>query len=106
MAHLALGISLRTQGSLQEARRELTAARELCTFSPRPDEAPIIRYEMALTALEMDGGQASRDLFDVVNGQVRELWRLRLLRLTMLRQARQREELDAARGPAGRETMR
>jgi diguanylate cyclase (GGDEF)-like protein len=106
MAHLALGISLRTQGSLQEARRELLAARELCTFSPRPDEAPIIRYEMALTALEMDGGQASRDLFEVVTGQVRELWRLRLLRLTMLRQARQREELDAARMRAEREIVR
>jgi len=105
MAHLALGISLRSQGSLQEARRELLAARELCMFSPRPDEAPIIRYEMALTALEMDGGQASRDLFDVVTGQVRELWRLRLLRLTLLRQARQREELDAARVRAEREIM-
>jgi diguanylate cyclase (GGDEF)-like protein len=106
MAHLALGISLRAQGSLQEARRELLAARELCSYSPRPDEAPIIRYEMALTALEMDGGQASRDLFEVVTGQVRELWRLRLLRLTLLRQARQREELDAARVRAEREILR
>jgi diguanylate cyclase (GGDEF)-like protein len=105
MAHLALGISLRCQGSLQDARRELLAAQELCTFSPRPDEAPIIRYEMALTALDMDGGQASRDLFEVVTGQVRELWRLRLLGLTMLRQARQREELDAARLRAEREIM-
>jgi diguanylate cyclase (GGDEF)-like protein len=106
MAHLALGISLRAQGSLQEARRELLAARELCSYSPRPDEAPIIRYEMALTALEMDGGQASRDLFEVITGQVRELWRLRLLRLTLLRQARQREELDAARVRAEREILR
>jgi diguanylate cyclase (GGDEF)-like protein len=106
MAHLALGMSLRAQGSLQEARRELLAARELCSYSPRPDEAPIIRYEMALTALEMDGAQASRDLFEVVTGQVRELWRLRLLRLTMLRQARQREELDAARVRAEREIIR
>jgi diguanylate cyclase (GGDEF)-like protein len=106
MAHLALGMSLRAQGSLQEARRELLAARELCAYSPRPDEAPIIRYEMALTALEMDGAQASRDLFEVVAGQVRELWRLRRLRLTMLRQARQREELDAARVRAEREIIR
>jgi diguanylate cyclase len=106
MAHLALGISLRSQGALQEARRELVAARELCSFSPRPDEPAIIRFEMALTALELDGAQPSRDLFDVVEGQVRELWRLRLLRLTMLRQARQREELDAARMRAEREIMR
>ena len=106
MAHLALGISLRTQGALQEARRELVAARELCAFSPRPDEPPIIGYEMAQTALEMDGGQHSRDLFEVVAGQVRELWRARLLRLTILRQARQREELEAARRRAEREIMR
>ena len=93
MAHLALGISLRTQGSLLEARRELVAARELCELSHRPDEPPIIRFEMALTALELDGGQSSRDLFDTVEAQVRELWRMRLLRLAMLRQARQREIL-------------
>jgi diguanylate cyclase len=106
MAHLALGISLRSQGSLQEARRELLAAKELCGFSARPDEAPIIRFEMALTALAMDSSRSSRDLFDVVEGQVRELWRMRQLRLTMLRQARQREELDAARVRAEREIMR
>ena len=51
------------------------------TFGARPDERPIIRFEMALTALELDGGQSSRDLFDTVEGQMRELWRLRLQRL-------------------------
>jgi diguanylate cyclase (GGDEF)-like protein len=106
MAHLALGVSLRAQGALVEARRELVAARELCAHNPRPDEPPIIRYEMALTALALDGGQSSQDLFEVVAGQVGELWRLRLLRLTMLRQARQREELDAARVRAEREIVR
>jgi diguanylate cyclase len=106
MAHLALGISLRAQGAPYEARRELLAARELCGFSPRPDEPPIIRFEMALTALELDGGQSSRDLFDTVEAQVRELWQLRLQRLAMLRQARQREELEAARRRAEREIMR
>jgi diguanylate cyclase len=106
MAHLALGISLRAQGALLEARRELVAARELCDLSARPDEPPIIRFEMALTALELDGSQSSRDLFDTVEAQVRELWRMRLLRLAMLRQARQREELDAARRRAEREILR
>jgi diguanylate cyclase len=106
MAHLALGISLRTQGALQEARREFLAARELCTLSARPDEPPIIRFEMALTALEQDGGQSSRDLFDTVEAQVDELWRMRLLRLAMLRAARQREELDLARRRAEREILR
>jgi len=105
MAHLALGVALRAQGALHEARRELVAARELCTFSPRPDEPPIIRFELALTALELDSGQSTRDLFDAVDGQVRELWRLRRQRLAMLRQARQREEIDAARESAEREIM-
>ena len=106
MAHLALGISLRAQGSLPEARTEFVAARELCAFGPLPDEKPIIRFEMALTALEMDGGRSSRDLFDAVEGQTRELWRVRLQRLSMLRQARQREETEAARARAEREVMR
>jgi len=106
MAHLALGVALRAQGAPLEARRELVAARELCAYSPRPDEPPIIRFELALTALELDCGQSSRDLFDTVEGQVRELWQLRMQRLSMLRQARQREEIEAARERAEREIMR
>ena len=105
-AHLALGVSLRAQGSYAEARTEFVAARELCAFGARPDEEPIIRFEMALTALAMDDGQASRDLFDAVEGQTRQLWRLRLQRLGMLRQARQREESEAARARAEREVLR
>jgi diguanylate cyclase len=106
MAHLAIGISLRLQGVHQEARTEFVAARELCDFGARPDEKPIIRFEMALNALELDGAQAGRDMFDAVEGQTRELWRVRLQRLAMLRQARQREEVEAARARAEREVMR
>ncbi|MFI5894387.1 diguanylate cyclase [Actinoplanes sp. NPDC051513] len=106
MAHLALGISLRAQGALHEARTELIAARELCAFGGRPDEKPIIRFELAITALEIDDGQSSRDMFDAVEGQTRELWRVRLQRLAMLRQARQQEEAEAARARAEREVLR
>ncbi|GAA2491572.1 GGDEF domain-containing protein [Winogradskya humida] len=106
MAHLALGISLRAHGFPQEARREFIAARDLTEEGSRPDERPIIRFELALTALDLDSGQASRDLFETVEGQVRELWRLRLQRLAMLRQARQREETEAARARAEREILR
>ncbi|MBM2618097.1 GGDEF domain-containing protein [Actinoplanes sp. LDG1-06] len=106
MAHLALGISLRAQGALSEARTEFVAARELCGFGTRPDEKPIIRFELALTALAADDGQAGRDLFEAVEGQTRELWRLREQRLAMLRQARQREESEAARARAEREVLR
>jgi diguanylate cyclase (GGDEF)-like protein len=106
IAHLALGISLRAQGSLAEARTEFVAARELCALGARPDEKAIVRFEMALTAVEIDRGQSSRDLFDAVAGQTRELWRVRLQRLAMLRQARQQEEAEAARAHAEREVLR
>jgi diguanylate cyclase len=106
MAHLALGISLRAQDLATEARREFLAARELCAFGARPDEKPIIRMELALTALQLDAGQSSRDMFDAVEGQTRELWRVRLQRLAMLRQARQQEEAEAARARAEREVLR
>ncbi|WP_433300073.1 diguanylate cyclase [Actinoplanes sp. CA-030573] len=106
MAHLALGIALRSQGGLPEARREFVAARELCAYGARPDEKSIIRFELALTALEQDDGQANRDMFDAVEGQTRELWRVRLQRLAMLRQARQQEEAESARARAEREVLR
>ena len=106
MAHLALGLSLRAQGALAEARTEIVAAGELCAFGGRPDEQPIIRFEMARTALAIDDGQSSRDLFDAVVGQTRELWRVRLQRVAMLRQARQQEEAEAARARAEREVLR
>ncbi|WP_063642947.1 diguanylate cyclase [Actinoplanes sp. N902-109] len=106
MAHIALGISLRAQGYPQEARREFIAARDLTEHGSRPDERPIIRFELALTALDLDDGQPSRDLFETVEGQMRELWRLRLQRLAMLRQARQREEAEAARARAERLILR
>jgi diguanylate cyclase len=106
MAHLALGLVLRAQGELAEARREFVAARELCIFDGRPDEKPIIMFELALTALEIDGSRSARDMFEAVEGQTAELWRVRLQRLAMLRQARQQEEAEAARARAEREVLR
>jgi diguanylate cyclase (GGDEF)-like protein len=106
MAHLALGLVLRAHGQLAEARREFVAARELSELGGRPDEKPIIRYELALTALEIDDSQSVRDMFDAIEVQTRELWRVRLQRLAMLRQARQQEEAEAARDRAEREVLR
>jgi diguanylate cyclase len=106
MAHLALGISLRIQGYLADARREFVAAEQLTAYGARPDEPPIIRFEMSVLACETDGGQAGRDLFATVEAQVHQLWQLRLQRLAMLRQARQREEIESARAHAEREVMR
>ncbi|MET0423121.1 MAG: GGDEF domain-containing protein [Actinoplanes sp.] len=106
MAHLALGISERAQGALPAARREFLAARELCAYGARPDEPPMIAFELALTALALDAGQSARDMFETVEQQTRELWQLRMQRLSMLRQARQREEIEAARAHAEREVLR
>jgi len=100
LAHLALGICLRADGDLTGARREFVAAEQLCAYTPRPDERLIIRYELALLAVEANGLEASRELFDGIVEQVNHLWGLRLQRLAMLRQARQREELEAARARA------
>jgi hypothetical protein len=101
MAHLALGIALRTQGTSAESRREFLAARDLCAFGPRPDERSIIRFQIALTALELDGGRSSHDVFEVIEGQVRELWRLRLLRLGMLRPRSWRPTAAPVTRPSG-----
>ena len=66
----------------------------------------MIRFKLALLAREVDGGQPGRDLFGTVRAQAEQLWQLRLQRLTMLRQARQREETESARAHAEREVMR
>lgn len=107
MAHLAMGISLRAAGHLPESRREFLAAHQTCSFAAaQPDERPIIRYEMGLTAVALDGGRSSRDLFAAVENQVRDLWQLRLQRVGMFRQARLRDELEALRADAERESRR
>jgi diguanylate cyclase len=100
LAHLALGICLRATGDHTAARREFVAAEQLCAYTSRPDERLIIRYEMALLAVDRHGPEATRDLFDGIADQVHHLWGLRLQRLAMLRQARQREELETARARA------
>jgi diguanylate cyclase len=51
---------------------------------------------MAVLAVQSNDSPESRDLFDGFTMQVEQLWRLRLQRLAMLRQARQREELESA----------
>ena len=107
MAHLALGHQPARPGRAWPTPAPSSSRPgELCDFGARPDEKPIIRFEMALTALELDGGRSCRDLFEAVEGQTRELWRVRLQRLAMLRQARQREETEAARARAEREVLR
>jgi len=94
MAHLALGLVRRAEGDLPAARREFLAAEQLLHLGGRPEERLTIRYELAALAVEADGTQAARDLFETVREQARQLWQLRRQRLAMLRQAQQREDLE------------
>ena len=102
LAHLALGVSARATGDLDTARRELLAAEQLIHFGARNDERLVIRHELAVLAAHLAGPELSRHFLDAIVEQARQLWDLRLQRLAMLRQARQREELDARRAAAER----
>lgn len=98
-AHLALGIAHRAKGELRAARRELLAAQQL---SPEGHVSGrlIVGFELAeLNAVQL-GDDVSQDLRGMIRYQARELWRQRLERLGMLRQARQREEQEQAREQA------
>jgi len=97
VAHLALGVALRAGGELGAARRELVAARQLSGFGGLTDERLIVQYELATLAAEVHGPDATGDLLDTVQEQARQLWQQRLQRLAILRQARQREELEIER---------
>ena len=96
-AHVALGLVHRAEGDLVAARREFLAAEQLLAIGTRPEDRLIIRFELAALAAEASGTQEARDLFETVQEQARQLWLLRLQRVTMLRQARQREELETER---------
>ncbi|MEV6487204.1 GGDEF domain-containing protein [Actinoplanes sp. NPDC051633] len=97
MLHLAHGVALRETGDLVAARRELLAADQLAVL---PQQRLIYRYELAVLAVRESPGPTTRSLLETVKSQLALLWRLRLDRRTMLRQARRRVELEAARARA------
>jgi diguanylate cyclase len=97
LLHLAYGIALRATGELRAARREFLAAEGLAVH---PSQKLICQYELAVTAVHESPGEATRTLLAVVHSQVQALWRQRLDRRTMLRQAVRRVELEAARTSA------
>ncbi len=96
MPHLALGVALRQRGDHAGARRELTAARTAVrALVARVNLDLLIQLELAELAADVLGPQACTDLVEAVREQTRQLWHQRRQRLAMLREARQREELDA-----------
>jgi diguanylate cyclase len=97
LLHLAHGVALRAMGEPAAARRELLAADELAVL---PNQQLIFRYELAALAAQETPGPATQTMLATVRSQLELLWRLRLDRRTMLRQARRRVELEAARARA------
>ncbi|MDR7274184.1 GGDEF domain-containing protein [Catenuloplanes atrovinosus] len=97
LLHLAHGIVLRDRGDLRGARREFQAGLELAVLA---SQRLLYRYELARLALRESPGEATASVFAALRLHVEALWRLRLDRRTMLRQAHRRVELEAARSRA------
>jgi diguanylate cyclase len=97
LLHLAHGVALRELGDWAGARRELLAADQLAVL---PNQRLIYRYELAVLAVRESPGPTTQAMLETVRSQLQLLWRLRLDRRTMLRQARRRVELEDARARA------
>ena len=100
-AHLALAVASRARGEFTAAGRELVAAEHLVSRGIRADDRLLVQYELAtLTAevlgqhVETVGADIYADVLGALQGQAQQLWRQRRQRMTMLRQARQREQLE------------
>jgi diguanylate cyclase (GGDEF)-like protein len=99
LAHLAYGIALRARGDYQGARREFVAAEELSAHAGQATQRLIIQHELALLAVA-EHPEAERHVLAALRAQAQHLWNLRLERMSMLRQALRRVELEAERNRA------
>ncbi|WP_165449627.1 GGDEF domain-containing protein [Krasilnikovia cinnamomea] len=100
LAHLAYGLALRSAGEFQDAARELTAAEQLCALAGAPRHRLIFQFELGLLAAEAAPGPATTQLVSALRAHAEQLWRLRLDRVAMLRQASRRVQLEAAHATA------
>ncbi|RZU50780.1 diguanylate cyclase (GGDEF)-like protein [Krasilnikovia cinnamomea] len=95
LAHLAYGVALRSLGKYEKAARELIAAEQLCALAGAARHRLMFQFELALVAAEATPSEATRHLLAAVRAHAQQLWRLRLDRVAMLRQARRRVQLEA-----------
>lgn len=93
LLHLAYALVLRGRGDLRAARRELLAGDELAA---QLTQHLIFRYELAALVAQVSPDAGTQTMLATVVSQFELLWRLRLDRRTMLRQAGRRPELEAA----------
>jgi diguanylate cyclase len=94
MAHLALGVALRAAGDYPAAQRELLAAAQLVGLGDVIEDGLLVQYELAMVNAEAVGWEACAQLRAALRAQAHLIWRQRAQRVTMLHQARQREELE------------
>ncbi|GAB1695093.1 diguanylate cyclase [Krasilnikovia sp. M28-CT-15] len=95
LAHLAYGVALRSLGKYEKAARELIAAEQLCALAGAARHRLIFQFELAMVAADATPCEATRHLLAAVRAHAEQLWRLRLDRVAMLRQARRRVQLEA-----------
>jgi diguanylate cyclase len=97
LLHLAYGLVLRDRGDLAGAHREFVAADELAGL---PGQRLLFRYELARVAALESPGVSTQTMLRALTNQLELLWRLRLDRRMMLRQAIRRVELESAEARA------
>ncbi|GAB1641292.1 diguanylate cyclase [Krasilnikovia sp. MM14-A1259] len=102
LAHLAYGVALRSTGDYEGAARELIMGEQVCTDPGARGHRQIFQYELGLLAAESAPGPATQHLMTALRACAEQLWRLRLDRVAMLRQARRRVQLEAAHAHADR----
>jgi hypothetical protein len=96
-AHMAMATAWRVRGDFTAARRELLAAHRMAESALLVRVLPHVEYELAALNAEVIGIDACTYLLRALRSQARQLWEQRLQRVAMLRQARQREELEIER---------
>jgi diguanylate cyclase len=106
LAHLAYAIALHDSGDRAASRREFLAAIHLAVEGDEPVLKTILEFELAVLTARDGPEPAASDTVTALRGQAQLLWRVRLERIQMLRQARRRIELEEARARADDRAMR
>lgn len=107
VAHLAYAVALRTLGDRGKAHRELVAAEQMYRqIGDLPTWRLTIQHELVLNAIADLPRQAADVVLTAIRAQATRLWELRLQGVSMLREARRQQELDAERVAALASMMR
>src|SRR5262249_52103710 len=107
IAHVAYAAALRAQGDRRGARRELIAAEQMYDqVGDIPTWRLTIQHELVLHTVAELPREAADLLLRAARIQATRLWEMRLRGVSMLREARRQQELDAERATALATIMR